>query len=253
MQLVASDQGTQLVESTIAWWREAGVDYLCLDDPVNWLAEPAVQKTSVIKANISVQAASGTTLFQPVRSEWPSDFDALIEAISADATMPGNGYSRHIAAPVGIVNPELMVLCDFPEEAELAAASLGNGATGELLTAMIRACGYDLANVYIAALAHSRPASGALPAQDIAALAGFAKHHISVARPEKLLFLGSAVSEALLAKDLMTARAGLPDFNHDGRNVAAVATFHPRTLLARPILKAQTWQDLQRILRKNRL
>lgn len=43
----------------------------------------------------------------------------------------------------------------------------------------------------------------------------------------------------------MDARGRLHDFNHDGGKLAAVATYHPRTLIARPALKAQAWQDLQ--------
>jgi DNA polymerase len=71
-------------------------------------------------------------------------------------------------------------------------------------------------------------------------------------RPQRLLLLGTAVSTALTGQELMAARAGLPDFNQDGRTMATVATFHPRTLLARPILKAQAWQDLQAIVKKDR-
>ena len=31
----------------------------------------------------------------------------------------------------------------------------------------------------------------------------------------------------------------------NGRNIAALTTFHPRTLIARPAMKAQAWRDLQ--------
>jgi DNA polymerase len=174
-----------------------------------------------------------------------------MQAIAADPAIPGNGYGRQIAAPVVVAKSALMVLCDFPEEAELAAASLGTGPTGQLLKAMVRAMGFDATEVHIGALAHSRPASGAIPAQDSSLLADFARHQIALVKPQSLLLLGSTVSEILTGEDLMAARTNLRNFNHDGRNMAAVATFHPRTLLSRPILKAQAWQDLQALIKKD--
>jgi uracil-DNA glycosylase len=51
----------------------------------------------------------------------------------------------------------------------------------------------------------------------------------------------------------MAARQNLAKINHKDRKMAAVATFHPRTLLARPMLKAQAWKDLQMLLRSDNL
>ncbi len=183
---------------------------------------------------------------------WPAEFEALSHAVATDPSLPGNSYGRQIAAPVPVANAEVMVICDLPDEADLLSGKFASGAAGRLLYAMLGACGYNPEYVHISALAHSRPASGAIPPNDASVLAQFVRHQIGVVKPERLLLFGSAVSETLLGKDLMTARTGLPIFNHDGRNMAIVATFHPRILLMRPILKAQAWQDLQGILRKDR-
>jgi uracil-DNA glycosylase len=53
-----------------------------------------------------------------------------------------------------------------------------------------------------------------------------------------------------LDAELMTARGNLHYINQDGQKVLAVTTFHPRTLLARPMLKAQAWKDLQMLIPK---
>ena len=165
--------------------------------------------------------------------------------------MPGNSYGPARAMPVGIAQADLMVLTDFPESEDIIAGELGHGAVGKLLQAMLSACGYSTGEVHLAALAHCRPASGALPKQDANLLADFARHQIKIVQPKRMLLLGTAVSEILLGKELMDARSNLPDFNQDGRNLTSVATFHPRTLLARPILKAQAWKDLQRIVKRD--
>ena len=47
------------------------------------------------------------------------------------------------------------------------------------------------------------------------------------------------VERRVLGQELMQARTNLPDFNQDGGILNAVATFHPRTLLARPTLKVR--------------
>jgi DNA polymerase len=252
MKVAEPDRGKLQADSFIAWWRDAGVDYLCTDETIDWRAAPTRSpEQTIAKAWPDAAQSASPRQSAKTRTDWPSDFAGLMRAIAFDPAIPGNGYSRNIAAPVAVANAALMVLYDFPEEAELTAASLGSGATGKLLKAMVSALGFAAAEVHFGALAHSRPASGVLPTQETDLLADFARHQVAVAKPQKLLLLGSSVCEILIGKDLMTARKDLRNLNHDGRNMACVATFHPRTLLARPILKAQAWQDLQVLMKKD--
>ena len=251
MQVAPQDRAKTLADSIHSWWRDAGVDYLCEETTTNWLDEPAPPPATAEQLVRQAASAPSPKAAQPVRTDWPADFEALQIAIASDARLPGNGFGPARAAPHAVHAPELMVLIDFPEEEDLRVGNLGNGPVGALLRAMLKACGYAPEKIYLGALAHSRPASGALSPADLPVLADFARHQIKIAQPEKLLFLGSAVSETLLGQELMQARTNLPDFNQDGGILTAVATFHPRTLLARPVLKAQAWKDLQRIVRKD--
>ena len=251
MQVAPQDRGKILADSIHNWWRDAGVEYLCAEAPTNWLEEPAQPLPERQEPVRHAAAAPEPMAEQPVRRDWPTDFEALQNAIASDAALPGNNYGPARAVPHAVHVADLMVLVDFPEEEDLRAGTLGNGPVGALLQAMLKACGYTPQNVYVGALAHSRPASGAIAASDMPLLADFARHQIKIAQPRQLLFLGSAVTEALLGQELMQARSNLPDFNQDGGILTAVATFHPRTLLARPVLKAQAWKDLQRIVRKD--
>jgi uracil-DNA glycosylase len=52
---------------------------------------------------------------------------------------------------------------------------------------------------------------------------------------------------------LMDARDIKSNINHIVGKKAATPTFHPRTLLARPMLKAQAWKDLQMVAKKDAL
>jgi DNA polymerase len=258
MQVAKPNREKFLADSIIAWWRDAGVDYLCGNDPISWLddandiREVAAAPVAGSELSPKTQRHAPSTPASAAPIAWPSDFHDLMAAIASNAALPGNTYGRRIAAPVAVAQPDLMVIYDLPEDADIAAGQLGSGPEGQLLHAIIRACGYLPTQVHITALAHSRPAIGALPPADLPLLAKFARHQISVIRPNRILLLGTAVSEALAGQELMAARSGLPHFNQDGRTMASVATFHPRTLLARPILKAQAWQDLQAIVKKDR-
>jgi uracil-DNA glycosylase len=90
-----------------------------------------------------------------------------------------------------------------------------------------------------------------VPENELPGLAAFMRHQIGLVAPDALLLLGSKVSKALLGLDLMKARQELRYFNHDGRTMAAMATYHPRLLMARPTLKAQAWRDLQMFAKRD--
>jgi uracil-DNA glycosylase len=252
-----ADPQIAISNSFVAWWRDAGVDYCVDGEPFDWLAGPEEERAKAeIRPEPRQLPAQAPQRIAPIAAPsapWPDSLTALHEAFAGGAPLPGCDYSAARALPVGAANAKWMILTDFPEEADIASGKLGEGPAGTLLRAMLSAIGIDLSSCYIAALAHSRPASGSLPQEAQDALARFAKHHIALANPQRILLLGSAATEFLLGKDLMAARADLPDFNHNVENRAAMMTFHPRTLLARPILKAQAWRDLQMLAKKELL
>jgi uracil-DNA glycosylase len=98
-----------------------------------------------------------------------------------------------------------MVLVDFPEEADLAAGKLGSGPIGQLLQAMLKACGYAPQSVHLwARWRTAAPRAAHYQRKTWQLLADFARHQIKVAQPGRLLLLGSAVSEAVLGQELMS-------------------------------------------------
>ena len=72
------------------------------------------------------------------------------------------------------------------------------------------------------------------------ACAEVARHHIRVAKPERLLLFGDGPCVALLGKRLVEARGHV----HKVEGVRTVATFHPRQLINQPSNKARAWKDL---------
>ncbi len=232
------------------WWSAAGVDYLVNAEPFNWLAEEPDEPE---KAKPALKADAGPLVEPQIdkpKAPWPDQMDELIAQIARGAALPGNDFGGHSAAPSGNMKASLMIVTDMPDSDEVDQRSLGSGNSGKLLRKMIAAIGYQLDDCYLSALACTRPAAGDLPESDIAVLANFILHQVKIVQPQTILILGSIACQALLDAELMTARGNLHYINQDGQKVLAVTTFHPRTLLARPMLKAQAWKDLQMLIPK---
>jgi DNA polymerase len=118
---------------------------------------------------------------------------------------------------------------------------------------MLAAIGINIADCYRTWLATTVPATGELPDHILPELGHYMRHQIGLIKPTSLILLGSSACKALLDADLMNARAELRNVNDDGRNIAALTTFHPRTLIARPAMKAQAWRDLQMFAKRDAL
>jgi uracil-DNA glycosylase len=256
MLYLEKTQTSAMASSLIDWWKMAGVEYTIDDASIDWLQADPVKATSAISVFetgsapfIAPKSATGCSSIS--QSDWPTDIITLHNAIKNGQQLPGNYYGGKSAVPVGFANAQMMIFSDLPDIEEIDEGRLGAGQSGRLLVNIVKAIGYDIADCYLTALATTRPATGELPDDDLINLAEFALHQINLVNPQTLLILGSAACRALLGADLIAARGNLPDIKHIVGNKAATPTFHPRTLLARPILKAQAWKDLQMIVKKD--
>jgi uracil-DNA glycosylase len=249
--LSSQDYHRRLAESVHAWWRDAGVDYVTDGEPMNWLG-PVVARPAPAKPaeRMLIEPAAPAVVAKSPLAEWPNDLATLKQAISA---FPGSQYGARCIAPKGEAGATALVIGDFPEEEEIEAGEFGAGPVATLLANMLLACQIVPDLTYQTALAHSRPATASLPKDDLPSLAEFARHQIAVVQPKVVVLFGSAACEAMLSQELMQARGRLMYINQDDRKTAAVATFHPRTLMAQPQLKAQAWKDLQMLVRKDYL
>ncbi len=248
--LSSRDYHNRLAESALAWWRDAGVDYVTDGEPMNWFGPVPARPLPAKPVDRPVMEPSAPAVAKAPLTQWPSDLPALKAAID---TLPGSNYGSRCIAPKGEAGATTLVISDFPEEEEIAADEFGAGPAATLLTNMLLAAQILPDLTYQTALAHSRPATAFLPKDDLANLASFARHQIALVQPKIVVLFGSVACEAILAQELMSVRGRLENINHDGGKTAAIATFHPRTLIAQPQLKAQAWQDLQMLARKDYL
>lgn len=245
--------------SLIGWWTMAGADYDVAHDAVNWLAPETRGPPPIEPPRPRAPVQSQSSDSRPIAprqdnvTSWPQSLEALKTALAQDTSLPGNGYGGKSALPAGPERARLMIVCDLPDADEIMAGKLSHGASGRLLENIIKAAGYDLAHCYITALATTRPGIGELPEGAAPQLAPFMLHQIGLVQPEQVLLLGTAACRALLNADLMSSRGRLENINYNGKELSTIATFHPRTLLAQPMLKAQVWKDLRMLIKKGSL
>lgn len=237
------------------------MDTLVGDEPVNWLAPPKVPVPAPVA---DIRTAAPKVAAEPVRRPrpamdsapaaspaplaplaMPSEWTAFQSWLSGDAAVPGTQWHPARVLPTGPVAAPLMVLALTPEIADHEAGSLFAGDVGQLLDAMLRAIGLTRAQCYLASLALTRPPGGRIDGADLAALTPLMWHHIRLARPKRLLLLGSDLTSLAGGTDLAAARGKLLNVNHDGVTVTAAAIQHPMLLLDRPARKAAAWDSLK--------
>jgi DNA polymerase len=237
------------VESLTGWWTLAGVDSAVGDETVNWLAADEVTNP----ARPPITANNSATNVPVAPHPWPSDIATLRQMVRDGAPLPGNDLGPVHIPPIGPENSAIVIISDLPDLADADEATAGTSAVHILLERMLAAIGINISDCYRTWLATTVPATGELPDHILPELGLYMRHQLGLIKPTSVILLGSSACKALLDADLMNARAELRNVNHDGRNIAALTTFHPRTLIARPAMKAQAWRDLQMFAKRDAL
>src|SRR3546814_2659761 len=106
-----------------------------------------------------------------------------------------------------------MLLTAWPEIDDQQSGALFSGAAGQLLDAMLRAIGMARADCYTASLAVTRPAGGRCDGEEAAELDRLLWHHLRLAKPERLLLIGSDITRMAAATALPDARGRLLNIN----------------------------------------
>lgn len=247
-----------LAESYHDWWSLAGVDALVGEVPAGWLDVPAANDIAAKPKALPVAEPEPVALpaalqrqEAPVEAkakgpvELPADWDAFQSWLATSVEVPGSQWDAKRVLPVGKVEASLMLLTAWPEIDDQRDGELFTGPAGQLLDAMLRAIGTTRADCYLASLAVTRPPGGRIDERDAAELDRLLWHHLRLAKPDRLLLIGSDIVRMAAKLQLADVRGKLLDINQDGGKVDAVAVAHPAMLLARPAQKAAAWDSLK--------
>lgn len=223
-----------IAASALEWWRDAGVDTLTEDLPRDWFAAAPPRAPAAAEPPPAVAVASPHDL--PRFLAWRTGPDA------PEATWPGPSFAASGAATSGV-----MILIDCPDRDDAAEGALLSGAAGRLFDRMLAAIGLTRDSVHLAPVLAKRPLGPVDPAVE-ARVFELAQRHAALVAPKRLLLMGGGASRAILGTDVARSRGSLRSVNQAGAQLEVVASWHPRSLIERPALKAQAWEDLQLLI-----
>jgi len=231
-----------LAASILDWWHDAGVDLLVEDEPRDWSAPEPVRAPRVMPGQPPAAAPVTTSV-----ASLPDTLEAFLAWRLSDAA-PEASWDGISLTATGPADAALMVLVDCPDRDDGDAGQILSGAPGRLFDRMLAAMGLSRETVHIASVCARRPIAGRTPAGLETRLAEIALHHVTLIAPRGLLLLGNAASRAVLGTELTDARGHSHAIDHKSGKSTAVATFHPRFLIEKPMAKAESWKDLQRVM-----
>jgi DNA polymerase len=231
MQVVGGEVesiGIAEARSALAWWLEAGVDAAIQEQPRNWL-KPSLPKPP---------AASGEA--PNITRPDHATLTDLQQWLASSAHLPLASAKAKRILPHGPENAAVMLLSDAPSLEDYAACQPIGGDAWLLTTRMLAAIGIEPDEAYSASLSPIHAPGARLSEREREDYAEIARRHIRLAKPKRLLLFGDGPSSAMLGEPVARARGRA----HKIEGIRAVATFHPRHLIKRPLDKRLAWQDL---------
>lgn len=120
------------------------------------------------------------------------------------------------------------------------------GRSGQLLDRMLDAIGMERSSTYIANVVPWRPPGNRTPTpQETEICKPFIKRQIELVNPDVLVFLGAASAKTLLGVQdgIRKMRGRWMAYPGSGKEIAAIATYHPAYLLRSPLEKRLSWRD----------
>ncbi len=222
----ADSIGIAEARSALAWWLEAGVDVVVQEEPRDWL-KPA-QRNAAPSPVANIAEPSHETLAQ------------LQDWLASSAQLPLASATARRILPHGPERAAVMLLSDAPALEDFAAGQPIGGDAWILAGRMLAAIGLSGDEAYSASLSCFHSPGARISEKEREACAEIARRHIGLVQPKRLILFGDGPCLALLGKRLVEARGHI----HKVEGVRAVATFHPRHLIKRPLDKSLAWRDL---------
>ena len=220
--------GIAEARSALAWWLDAGVDCALQEEPRNWLKQSPPRPAVAEAPPPNVTQPSHETLSE------------LQEWLASSAHLPLASAASKRILPHGPQNPAVMLLSDAPALEDYTAGRPIGGEAWALAQRMLAAIGINSEEAYSASLSPMHAPGSKLSGKDREDYAEIARKHIRLVAPKRLLLFGEGPTQALLGKRLVDARGHV----HKVEGIRAVATFHPRHLIKRPLDKSLAWKDL---------
>lgn len=142
-----------------------------------------------------------------------------------------------------------LVLGEPPDEAEERAGLPFAEQAGQLLDNMLKALGQSRASAYVTNVVKCRSGDARNPTpQELATCEHFLRREVALVQPKVILALGRFAAQTLLQASLPeVARVPLGKLRgqvYQYQGIPVVVSYHPTSMLLRPLEKARAWADL---------
>jgi uracil-DNA glycosylase family 4 len=175
-----------------------------------------------------------------------ADLESLRRCV-ADCTACALHQSRtQTVFGTGNQQATLMIIGEAPGYHEDQQGKPFVGRAGQLLTAMIKAMGFQREDVFIANILKCRPPENRDPsAEEVASCTPFLNQQIAFIQPRLLLAVGRIAAHYLLntKQSLESLRGQIHQFGE--HKTPLIITYHPAYLLRSPSDKKKAYIDLQ--------
>lgn len=238
-----SPQQKKAAADRIAYYRDMGIhDFYKRDVSAVSAVVPEDDETGAIVA--------AAPELPPVISDPVAALEAIRDEIGPNCARCKLAKLGRKQIVFGVGNPraELMFVGEGPGADEDEQGEPFVGRAGQLLNKMIEAMGLKRSEVYIANVVKCRPPSNRTPEPDeCATCSPFLLRQIDTIQPKAIVALGATASKALL--QINESMATMRSRNYEFRGAKLFVTYHPAYLLRDPRQKAETWKDLQQVMK----
>jgi len=253
-----------VAESLLAFWAEAGVDAVLLDEPIDRIEagkilppRPAPSPVALAlaprpgpQAGPAAPDVSAAIAQAQALAAQAQDMEALAVAIAGfeGCGLRFEGAATKAVCWRGALDAPVMVIGEGPGADEDRQGQPFVGRAGKLLDKMLDAASLS-GRVLITNTVFWRPPGNRTPApHEQAICAPFVERAIALVRPRMLLLAGGASAKSLLKREegILSLRGRWFEWrSSDGAlELPAMPTLHPAFLLRQPGAKKRAWSDL---------
>jgi DNA polymerase len=197
-------------------------------------------------ASLAVPVSKTVPDTAPAGSVPASDWPLLQSEVAACTRCALHRSRANTVFGVGATSARWMVIGEAPGADEDAQGEPFVGRAGQLLTAMLKACGLERPDVFIANILKCRPPNNRDPLpEEVRECLPYLTRQIARIRPQLILAVGRIAAQNLLATDAPLGRLRGQVHRYGELDTPLVVTYHPAYLLRSPGEKRKAWDDLK--------
>ena len=191
--------------------------------------------------SIAEPVTNAETQAVPIDQDWDSLEDAVRQCTLCELC-----HSRtQTVFGVGSKTARWMLIGEAPGADEDRQGEPFVGRAGQLLNAMLKACGFDRREVYIANILKCRPPGNRDPKPEEAnTCSRYLNRQIEWVNPAVIIAVGRIAAHRLLETNIPVGKLRGRVHSFGAKKIPVVVTYHPAYLLRSPSQKSKSWQDL---------